>query len=166
MNPALLSSAKDDWVTPQWIIDRVSTEHDLVLDIAAAKDTAKAEVYYDKEKNAFEQSWSRDIVRASIGARNPAGWLNPPYGRELRRWAKMAIEESRAVNIIMLVAARTDSVWFRNLAANGVVGFLPGRVRFERPDGTTLSAATFPSAIVWLGPGVIPHTRWLDWRSP
>ena len=158
----LLSSKNQSWQTPQWLFDRVCRDDDVVVDLAAAKGSQKVTNYITPEENSLTVCWRDRIFEVDPRG---SGWLNPPYGRQIAKWAKKSIDESRDVPIILLVAARTDTQWFRNLAANGIVGFLPGRLHFDHTDGQPAEAATFPSALIWLGPRVIPCVRWLDWRD-
>ena len=52
---------------------------------------------------------------------NPDGspattYVNPPYGRGIRKWLEKAICSAQGGGtVVMLVPARTDSVWFQQL---------------------------------------------------
>jgi site-specific DNA-methyltransferase (adenine-specific) len=68
-----------------------------------------------------------------------------PYGREIGRWVEKALKESqRGARVVCLVPARTDSAWFQDMAAQGSVIFIRGRIQFQGAP----SAAPFPSALV------------------
>lgn len=75
-------------------------------------------------------------------------FVNPPYGRELRRWvAKAAEAAENGALVVGLIPARTDTHWWHDFVAwKATIFFLRGRLAFG--DGT--QSAPFPSAItVW-----------------
>lgn len=83
-------------------------------------------------------------------------WCNPPYGRELAKWAKkIAAEAAQGVEIISLVPARTDTVWWSDLTGGAAVWLAwRGRLRFLIPgaDGRRKGdPAPFPTALVYHG---------------
>lgn len=109
--------------------------HGFMLDVAAAAHNAKCERYYTREDNGLEQPWDA----ASI-------WCNPPFS-DLRSWVAKAWHEwqrGNAGQIVMLVPAnRAEQGWWQDLVepyrdrpdSPLQTEFLPGRMRFEFPDG-------------------------------
>ena len=108
------------------------------LDVAAAPHNAKCELFYTREDDGLEQQW------------NGVVWCNPPYS-DLGAWVEKAWFEwqsGRCRRIVMLVPAnRTEQRWWqqwvepdrdRGDADDGetrfTVRFLPGRMRFIRPN--------------------------------
>ncbi len=76
-------------------------------------------------------------------------FLNPPYGTEAEAWVDHLLAERAAGRVreaVVLLAARTDAAWFRKLR-HFPRCFVTGRLTF----GNSLSAAPFPSVIVYLG---------------
>lgn len=76
-------------------------------------------------------------------------FMNPPYGREVGLWvAKLAaeVEAGHVTEVITLVSARTDTVWWRTLPAHRIC-FAAGRLTFSDVD----APAPFPSAIAYAG---------------
>ena len=74
-------------------------------------------------------------------------YVNPPYGSELPKWTKKALEEyKKGCVIILLLPARTDTAWFHDdiLPYATEIRFIRGRIRFEGYR----SGAPFPSMIV------------------
>lgn len=164
-NSTALSFAKDDWRTPKKFARMVERKLDVdfVLDIAASNLNSLCTMFYSKESDAFTQMWAEDINRYSRPGLSPAGWLNPPYGRDIRRWTQKAIQESSEsdVTIVLLVPARTDTLWFRELVRNEAqIYFITGRISFEDDIGTK-NPAPFPSAVVALNKGE-PLIEWWD----
>ena len=74
-------------------------------------------------------------------------WLNPPYGRGLRKWVEKAhMEAQLGAKIIMLIPARTDTSYWHDFIFNQgyEVEFIRGRLKF----GESKNSAPFPSAII------------------
>lgn len=101
------------------------------LDVAAAPHNAKCDRYYTIEDNGLEQPWYGRV------------WCNPPYS-DLGSWVQKAWDEwPHCETIVMLVPAnRTEQKWWQEHVEmprrNGTlkVEFLPGRMRFDRPNAT------------------------------
>lgn len=102
------------------------------LDVAAAPHNAKCKTYYTIEDDGLEQPWSGRV------------WCNPPYS-DLGAWVQKAwveVMDGQTETIVMLVPAnRTEQKWWqefvepmRDLGGAFRVEFLPGRMRFDRPD--------------------------------
>jgi len=124
------SSATDIWATPQELYDRLNAVHHFSLDVCALAENAKCERYFTPEQDGLAQEW--------IGV----CWMNPPYGREIRKWMRKAW--NAGVKVVCLVPARTDTAWWHDYAMKGDIEFLRGRLKF----GNSKDNAPFPSAIV------------------
>lgn len=146
MNPALNSSARHDWRTPRWLVDRIHEVFGgITIDPCAPGDRSnpcRAHVLFrDGQRDGLAESW---------GGREGLVYVNPPYGRELPRWVDKANEELDC-EILLLTPARTDTAWFHALAgaADGVTFcFLRGRLTFEGAP----ASAPFPSLLSYMGP--------------
>lgn len=123
-----------EWSTPQDLFDKYNNAFRFTVDVAANKDNAKVERYYDATTNGLIQDWKHETV-----------WCNPPYGREIADWVhKAAIS---AATTVMLLPSRTDVRWFHDYVYNKPnveVHFLKGRLKF----GGMTTSAPFPSMIV------------------
>ena len=131
----MFSSASTEWGTPQELFDRLNAIFHFDLDAAATAENAKCEKFYTKENNALYQKWGGNV------------WLNPPYGRHIGAFVKKAYEEvmqGEASSVVLLLPARTDTTWYHEYCAKGIVIFLRGRLRF----GGAQNSAPFPSMIV------------------
>lgn len=132
----MLTSNRDNWETPQKLFDELNKEFNFTIDAAADAENHKCERYYTKEENGLEKSWKGERV-----------FLNPPYGRELPKWAKKAAEEAKdkSTIIVMLIPARTDTQWFHDyIYKKAEIRFIKGRLKFG--DGE--KDAPFPSMVV------------------
>jgi site-specific DNA-methyltransferase (adenine-specific) len=136
ISKALYTSRTDEWSTPQDMFDELHREFNFTVDAAAGKDNAKCKRYFDKETNGLVQSWAGETV-----------WCNPPYGRQIGKWMKKALVESRhpRTTVVMLVPARTDTAWFHDYVYHRAeIRFLCGRLKF----GGAQYNAPFPSMVV------------------
>jgi phage N-6-adenine-methyltransferase len=99
------------------------------LDVAAAAHNAKCDEFYTIEDDGLNQPWHGRV------------WCNPPYS-DLNAWVGKAWAEwSYCETIVMLVPAnRTEQKWWQEhvephrRAGRLTVEFLPGRMRFDRPN--------------------------------
>ena len=75
LNPALFSSVKMDWATPQAFFDALDAEFHFTLDPCASPGNAKCGKFYTIADNGLEQDWAGETV-----------FCNPPYGRAIYDW--------------------------------------------------------------------------------
>lgn len=138
MNTAtLFSSAKADWTTPRWLFDRLNAEFCFTLDAAASPENALCARYYTEAEDALRQPWVGRV------------FVNPPYSKAVGLWVghgwTECYDEAHAEVVVMLVAARTDTVWWHRYAMRGAeIRFIQGRLRF----GGSSNPAPFPSAVL------------------
>lgn len=134
INPALFSSARPDWATPPEVFDPLNAKYRFTLDACASPENAKCPKFYTEADNALLLPWRGRV------------WMNPPYGRGIGKWMEKAYRESEtnAELVLCLVPARTDTAWWHDWAAKGIVSFIRGRIRFVGAE----SCAPFPSALV------------------
>lgn len=117
----LMSSKKHDWATPQDLFDKLNAEFGFTLDAAASPHNAKCEKYLTIEDNALCQRWEGIV------------WLNPPYGRDIKKWiAKAHTEAQKGATVVCLVPARTDAEFFQRMAFQHAaeIRFIKGRIKF------------------------------------
>lgn len=150
ISPALYSSTKMDWETPQDLFDRLNTEFRFTIDVAASPENAKCARFYTEKDNGLERSWKNEIC-----------WMNPPYGFEIGLWMAKAYLESRdGATVVCLVPSRTDTAWWHNYAMKGEIRFLKGRLKF----GGSNNSAPFPSAIIVFYANVKKYTKIINGR--
>jgi phage N-6-adenine-methyltransferase len=140
LTSGLMSSATDEWATPQDFFDKLDVEFGFSLDVCADDWNHKVDNYFDKTTDGLAQDW--------VGV----CWMNPPYGRTIKEWMKKAYESSLAgATVVCLVPARTDTAWWHDYAMQGEIRFLRGRLKFVGRNGVG-DAAPFPSAVVIFQP--------------
>jgi phage N-6-adenine-methyltransferase len=140
------SAARNDWQTPQQIID-----HAIValgaIDLDPCSNTESEPVvpakrYFTAEDNSLSQPWEGRT------------WLNPPYGRAIAPWIEKLCyeyENGGVTAAIVLVPARTDTQWWHRLECYPYCA-IRGRVKFIRSTDGKRGYPAFPSAVVYLGP--------------
>lgn len=57
LNPALFSSATDNWATPQDVFDRFNYVFNFTLDPCADSKNAKCDLYFTKEDDGLSKDW-------------------------------------------------------------------------------------------------------------
>ena len=130
------SSKTNEWSTPQAFFDELNKEFNFTLDPCATSENAKCTKYFTVEDDGLKQDWSKDTV-----------FMNPPYGREIKRWIKKAYEESqKGATIVCLIPSRTDTAYWHNYIFGKAddIRFIKGRLKF----GGSKNPAPFPSAII------------------
>lgn len=145
--------SKDEWLTPLWLYDLLNQEFAFDVDAAATQDNTLCNFWWDDGLGA---RWWGNI------------FCNPPYS-QMKRWVEKAYEEiylvGRAQTAVLLVAARTDTrAWWDHIR-HGEVRFLPGRLKFEAPDGSQKFSAPFPSAVVVFQKNLAAKTVYWDVRE-
>jgi len=128
------SSQSNEWETPQDLFDDLDDEFHFTLDPCCTKENTKCKKYYTAEDNGLSKSWAGEIV-----------FMNPPYGREIGKWAKKAYGEWQdGATVVCLVPSRTDTAYWHDYFMKGEIRFIRGRVKFSNSK----QGAPFPSAII------------------
>lgn len=139
----MYSSKSNEWATPQDLFNKLDEEFKFTLDPCSTDENAKCKKHYTIKEDGLSQSWGGERV-----------FVNPPYGRDIKKWVKKSWEEGRKKNtiVVMLIPARTDTSYFQDYIYNrSEIRFISGRVKF----GDGKSGAPFPSMIViFRGEGV------------
>lgn len=137
-----MNGENNEWSTPQNIFDQLNREFKFSLDACASHWNHKCTAYYTKYENALEINWP---IPGPV-------WMNPPYGREIGKWAKKAYEESqRGSTVVCLIPARTETKWFHDYFINGEIRFIKGRIHFTDSTGKS-GRPRFSSVVVILRP--------------
>ena len=134
MNTAVHFSSKTDlWATPQDFFDKLNDEFSFETDVCANEGNAKCLNYFSAEQDGLKQAW-RGVC-----------WMNPPYGRAIKRWVKKAYESSLSgATVVCLLPSRTDTAWWHDYCMKGEIRFIRGRLKF----GNQKNSAPFPSAVI------------------
>ena len=107
LNLGMYTSDQTEWETPQLLFDAYNDIYNFTIDVCAQPFNTKVDRYYTPEDDGLSQSWSGEVV-----------WMNPPYGTEVPKWTlKAAKERKRAIAIVALLPARTDTAWWHDNVA-------------------------------------------------
>ena len=135
VSSVLYSSRSEEWPTPQDFFDLLHAEFEFTLDPCATAQNAKCRDFFTKHDDGLSQDWGRHTV-----------FCNPPYGREMAKWARKCFDASIAgATVVLLAHARTDTRWFHDWVYNKArdIRFIRGRLKF----GQARHSAPFPSLV-------------------
>lgn len=146
------NSGENEWYTPPEFIESARNVFGGVIDCdpascEVANRTVGAVVYFSKEDNGLEQTWSG------------ACWLNPPYSQPLIRQFSEAVaekyESGEIDSAIVLVNNATETAWFQRIAeVASAICFPRARIKFMDPQGNRTGAPLQGQAILYLGQNV------------
>lgn len=138
------SSRSEEWYTPGDILDRVVlTLGRIDLDPCSnsrLRPVVPARHHFTRQDDGLSKQWFGRV------------FMNPPYGRDVKRWVAHLCGEHRAGRVtaaIALLHARTDTAWF-NLFSDYTLCFVRGRLKFAGQGAG--NSAPFPSVLAYLGP--------------
>lgn len=162
---------RDEWRTPPEIVQQVARIYGgIAIDVACRIDAhgiSNAVLMGGVTGDSAEpRNCPSDWSGLEIDWRYPqaighgAVWCNPPYSK-IAPWVEKAIREFARADcppIVMLLPANTDTRWFHRLANHPCVRveFIPGRIRFLRPDGTPGTNPRTGSILAHFVRGVVP----------
>jgi site-specific DNA-methyltransferase (adenine-specific) len=136
MHTAMLSSKYMSWETPQDFFNALDREFNFTLDPCCTPETAKCRKFYTEQEDGLAQSWAGETV-----------FVNPPYGRELKKWVIKCSKE--AATVVMLIPARTDTTYFHEyIYGKAQIRFIKGRLKFKGAGSAGSGSAPFPSMVV------------------
>lgn len=142
INNALYSSRSEEWPTPRQFFRTLDSEFHFTLDPCATRGNAKCKRYFTKAQNGLDQDWTTHRV-----------FCNPPYGRDIWKWACKCFGASQGGALVVLLAhARTDTRWFHDWVYGKAdeIRFIRGRLKF----GDGRQSAPFPSLVAVYRPAL------------
>lgn len=140
--------AHDKWETPAGFFKYLNQSYRFDLDVCALPENAKCDRFFTPEDDGLTQPWEGSC------------WMNPPYGRDIKRWVRKAFETAHSGKglVVGLLPASTDARWWHEyIEGAAVVQFISGRLSF----GDAKNRAPFGNALVnWLpNPN---HRKWMN----
>ena len=132
----LTSSSKHDWRTPEDFLYYVRSFSSIHLDPCTTADNpVGAARYFTKEDDGLSKSWAKEQPSKHD---QDVVYVYPPYGREISSWVYKAVAEAKEdwrTRIVLLVPARTDTVWWQKAYRNADACCLwKGRLCFIDPS--------------------------------
>lgn len=134
------------WGTPIDLFAPINKEFGFTLDVCAISENAKCERFFTPQDNGLAQSWENEVC-----------WCNPPYGKDVVKWIKKALQESkRGATTVLLIPCKTNTNWWHDFVIPfAEIRFLRGRVAFVYPNGEqSKQALPWPLAFVIYRPNV------------
>jgi phage N-6-adenine-methyltransferase len=120
VNQTWFNRSKVEYETPDEIFNPLNEEFGFTLDVCADKDNAKCELFYSKEQDSLSRKWQGVC------------WMNPPFGREMKKWVKKAYESwKEGATVVCLLPSRTNTLWWHDWVMKGDVRFIKGEVTFK-----------------------------------
>jgi len=133
-NKDKFKTGTDEWETPSNIFDPLNDEFKFTLDVAATKENSKCKKYITKDVDALKEDWGGEVC-----------WMNPPFGRDLKKFVIKAYTESlKGCVVVCLIPAKTNTIWWHDYVMRGEVRFIRGRPKFSNYK----HGYPFPMAIV------------------
>ena len=134
LTEARFASQSIEYETPLSLFDPLNDEFGFTVDVCATDSNKKVEKYYSVENNGLAKEW-----RGSV-------WCNPPYGRDMPKWINKAYNSARNgdATVVMLIPARTNTIWWHDIVMKGEIRFIKGRPKFNNGK----HGLPFPLAIV------------------
>lgn len=80
---AAFMSERDDWETPQKLFDELDSVYHFTLDPCSTDANAKCSKHYTLEDDGLSKSWRGEVV-----------FCNPPYGKQIAKWAAKCHKEA------------------------------------------------------------------------
>lgn len=174
------SSERDDWATPQKLVNHMSEHYRLLMnmeikiDLCATAANTKCDSYIslDDGDDSLAMPWHQiiemhtrlregELDDPGLPFSQTMGWMNPPYGRQIGEWIWKAYDTGRLGQpVLCLLPARTDTKWWHEFVLKAYhIWFIKGRLHFDGHD----NAAPFPSAMaLFLGDLEDPVYKTID----
>lgn len=142
----LMSSETNEWFTPPEVLKAIAPLGPIALDPCGnplSPVEAERRIIWP-EADGLKADWHTLAVGGLV-------YINPPFGRRLRLWARKIQREAAAgAEIVLLVPARVDTSWWETLHPAAWCAWRR-RIRFIRPDGRRNDPAPFPVALLYFG---------------
>lgn len=137
MPKKVTKGVRDDWQTPDWLMEILKKDYDFIGDLAASEVNTKFKVFFSEENNFLQCEEFEDGIY----------WMNPPFSK-----AKAFYQHALKHNLKMVSIYKNDNpetqVWQDLIFPNFSFCFMPkGRINYADEKGVIQPQAMFPSAI-------------------
>lgn len=154
LTSSALTTGRDDWQTPEVVLERVRRVGCLALDPCTSSENpcrALRWCYLGAPMHAGSWPYGDGLAFSWYLALNwgDVVFVNPPYSA-MAAWAdKVASEAEVGTPIVALVAARTETKWWERMwSMADACAYWRRRLAFNLPGIATRASATFPSALL------------------
>jgi len=153
IHEALYSSRSEEWPTPPDFFKLLDDEFHFDLHPCATLQNAKCAKFFTAGDDGLVQDWGTHTV-----------FCNPPYGKDMRRWAQKCHDAAiNGATVVLLAHSRTDTRWFQDWVYRRAadIRFVRGRLKF----GDGKQSAPFPSLVAIFKPPK-DITQWTSKPQP
>lgn len=145
VNQSWFKAQSQEYETPDYIFEPLDQEFHFTLDVAASIINAKCRLYFNEKEDGLSQDWGKNIC-----------WMNPPFGRKMKKWVKKAYESSfEGATVVCLLPVRSNTIWWHIYCMRATeIRFIKGEVKFkgqERGLWLPLCIVIFYPYIEWKG---------------
>lgn len=165
LSSARTGQGRDDWQTPDKILDPVRRFAPIGVDVATSRtNPVGAEWFYTEFLGTDERNLAdglsgpwRDIPGADMEGK--VAWCQPPYSTAKKWIVKAQFEAGLGAEIIMLIASRTGAKYWAPVFRSDALCFISRRITFIDADTGKPAVdgngrpmpAPFDSALVYWG---------------
>ncbi len=156
-----------NWTTPDEVLDVVRSINTIALD-PCSNEASKVNAHCSLHEHGEDLSWP------FLANDKGLVYVNPPYNQARAFVSKCIYEGEMGLEIILCVAARTDTRWAHDCfrSATALCFWGPGRIKFGNPPPESAGdAPSIPSMFVYWGPqcsvfmgAFHPHGQCFDLR--
>lgn len=111
-----------EYETPNEIFEPLRDEFDLQLDVCSSELNYKLKNHFTKEHDGLSKNWDVNF------------WMNPPFGRAIKKWVIKAHDESLKHNVtgVLILPVRSNTQWWHKyiIDRGAEVRFIKGEVKF------------------------------------
>lgn len=139
-----------NWTTPKEVLDSISEIGVIALD-PCSNEHSQVCAPLKLAEHGLVKSWVELLRENKLSG---ITYVNPPYNRAKEFVRKCIIEQLSGVEIIALLASRTDTQWTKACLQTGdALCFWEGRIHFENPPPDSEGdAPSIPSVLYYWGP--------------
>lgn len=124
---------RDDWLTPQWLFDKLDKQYKFKFDCCANRNNKKCEY------------WTGDFLGEYRNLKNSACWMNPPFSKAMQMFEHFYSVVWKGVCIYRCDNMETK-IWQDIILKYATWIFIPkGRISYEGKAG---KGSRFPSALI------------------
>ena len=115
----------DDFVTPDWLFQRLHKRYDFTLDAAATKQNTKCRIYITAETDALKQDWRK-------WSKGGAVFCNPSFLIAKDFVTKAWQEAQKGIVVVMIVPLYQSQDWFKDYVLTyGEVRFIGKKATYQ-----------------------------------
>ena len=115
-------SKSHEYETPDSIFEPLNYEFQFTLDVAANSLNTKCVRFFSVDCDGLSQGWGNNIC-----------WMNPPFGRQMKKWVEKAYKSYlNGATVVCLLPVRSNTVWWHQYCMRSTeIRLIKGEVKFK-----------------------------------